>query len=71
MQDQFDLWMAHDRERRHMDYPICPECGEEITDEHGYLFDGDIYCKYCYLHGEIPADDEEIEMVFTENYMED
>lgn len=49
IQDNYDLWAAHDAEQERMLYklPKCSNCGEPIQDEHCYQIDDGLICEHC------------------------
>ena len=49
MFDNYDLFVAHDREQTEWleSQPTCCECGEHIQDDFLYDIEGDLYCEEC------------------------
>ncbi len=49
MIDNFKLFQIHEdeQEEKASKCPVCCECGETITDDFYYMFDGEIYCEGC------------------------
>lgn len=49
IQDNYDLWAAHDAEQERMldKLPKCANCGEPIQDDHGYYLECGVICESC------------------------
>ena len=49
IQDNYDLWAAHDaeQERKLNSLPTCSICEEPIQDDYCYVIDDEIFCAHC------------------------